>query len=339
VKRLGLSIFLSLGIQAILMGLGPTWFKFLPQPRPQLNLVTISLVTLQPKGDPKASRTEKPTGTIEKKAKSVEKKVPPPPKAVVKPVPAKPVVPKQAVKPVAPLPKPIPPQKKIASKQEAAAKPVIPPLKTIPRQTAKKRLKPEKKQIPKKIKPKKSLKKMTKKPPKAAPVKEVAKIKSIDTPKPVIKTENTPKKATDRPQEKAPSDSVKPTTQTKPQNTSGKEPASEDTPPKESVTVATKGDTSVSAGLIMAKPLYRKNPAPNYPRRARRKGYEGNVILEVLVDEKGNVMELKVFKTSGYKSLDKSALSSVRKWLFEPGTRNGKTAKMWVRVPIRFKLN
>jgi protein TonB len=103
--------------------------------------------------------------------------------------------------------------------------------------------------------------------------------------------------------------------------------------------MANKGDPSASTGMIMARPLYRKNPPPNYPRRARRKGYEGNVILEVLVDEQGNVMELKLFKSSGYKSLDQSALSSVRKWLFQPGTRNGKAAQMWVRVPIRFKLN
>jgi protein TonB len=107
---------------------------------------------------------------------------------------------------------------------------------------------------------------------------------------------------------------------------------------KESVTLATRGDPSANAGLVMAKPLYRKNPTPNYPRRARRKGYQGNVILEVLVDEKGNVRDLKVFKSSGYESLDRSALTSVRKWLFEPGTRNGQTAKMWVRVPIRFQL-
>ncbi|MGD9363868.1 MAG: hypothetical protein PVH85_33710, partial [Desulfobacterales bacterium] len=50
---------------------------------------------------------------------------------------------------------------------------------------------------------------------------------------------------------------------------------------KESVTLATRGDPSANAGLVMAKPLYRKNPTPNYPRRARRKGYQGNVILEV----------------------------------------------------------
>ena len=166
---------------------------------------------------------------------------------------------------------------------------------------------------------------MTKKPHKAIPPKEVAKIKPIATPKPLKRADTPVKKTTSPPQKKAPSD--------------GKDPALVDTPPTEAVTVATKGEPSVSAGLIMAKPLYLKNPAPSYPRGARRKGYEGNVILEVLVDEKGNVIELKVSESSGYKSLDKSALSSVRKWLFEPGTRNGKAAKMWVRVPIRFKLN
>jgi protein TonB len=325
VKRLGLSIFLSLGIHAVLLGLDTTWFKFLPQPTLQPSLVTISLEALQPKGDPKASKAEKPAAAIEKKAKLIEKKAPPPPEAVVKPV--------------APLPKPVPPQKHIASKKEPAAKPVITPLKTIPRQTAKKRLTPEKEERPKKIKPKKSLKKMTQKPQKAIPPEEVAKINPATSPKPLKRADAAGKKTASPPQKKAPSDTAKPQPQTKPQNTAEKEPASKDTPSKEAVTMAAKGDTSVSAGLIMARPLYRKNPAPNYPRRARRKGYEGNVILEVLVDEKGNVIELKVFESSGYNSLDKSALSSVRKWLFEPGTRNGKAARMWVRVPIRFKLN
>ncbi len=90
--------------------------------------------------------------------------------------------------------------------------------------------------------------------------------------------------------------------------------------------------------LIPARPMYLKNPPPHYPKRARRKGYEGTVILEVLVDERGSVDEIRVFKTSGYDLLDESAVSSVYKWAFEPGTRGGFVKKMWVRVPIRFKL-
>ncbi|MBW2435316.1 MAG: TonB family protein [Deltaproteobacteria bacterium] len=102
---------------------------------------------------------------------------------------------------------------------------------------------------------------------------------------------------------------------------------------------STKNNRSASAtALIMAKPLYRQNPAPAYPRRARRLGYEGIVMLKVLVDENGRVNDLVVLETSGYPILDRTALVSVKKWLFEPGTEGGIKKKMWVRVPIRFRL-
>ena len=98
-------------------------------------------------------------------------------------------------------------------------------------------------------------------------------------------------------------------------------------------------DNSASAtALTMARPLYRQNPAPSYPRKARRLGYEGIVMLKVLVDENGRVDDLMVVESSGYTILDHTALASVRKWLFEPGTEGGIKKKMWVRVPVRFRL-
>jgi protein TonB len=93
-----------------------------------------------------------------------------------------------------------------------------------------------------------------------------------------------------------------------------------------------------AAALTLAKPLYRQNPAPAYPQRARRMGYEGIVMLKVLVDENGRVDDLTVLESSGYPILDRTALASVRKWLFEPGTEGGNKKKMWVRVPVRFRL-
>ena len=67
-------------------------------------------------------------------------------------------------------------------------------------------------------------------------------------------------------------------------------------------------------------------------------GYEGLVMLKVLVDENGRVDDLEVLQSSGYAILDKAALSSVRKWMFVPGTEGGKKKKMWVKIPIRFEL-
>jgi TonB family protein len=98
-------------------------------------------------------------------------------------------------------------------------------------------------------------------------------------------------------------------------------------------------DNSASAtALTMAQPLYRQNPAPEYPHKARRMGYEGMVMLKVLVDENGQVDDLMVLESSGYPILDHTALTTVRKWLFEPGAEGGIKKKMWVRVPVRFQL-
>jgi periplasmic protein TonB len=87
-----------------------------------------------------------------------------------------------------------------------------------------------------------------------------------------------------------------------------------------------------------AKPAYRSNPSPKYPRIARIRGYQGNVLLDVLVKADGKVDDVKIFKSSGYPVLDRSARSTVKKWLFEPGRIGKRKVDMWVRVPIRFEL-
>ena len=90
--------------------------------------------------------------------------------------------------------------------------------------------------------------------------------------------------------------------------------------------------------LREAKPMYRTNPSPHYPRIARKRGYEGTVVLEVLVDPDGRVKDLQVFKSGGYAILDKAAVASVKDWLFEPGMRGDEKLEMWVKIPIRFQL-
>ena len=87
-----------------------------------------------------------------------------------------------------------------------------------------------------------------------------------------------------------------------------------------------------------ASPIYRSNPPPTYPRIARIRGYQGDIMLDVLVNKNGTVGDLKVIKSSGYPILDRAAKSSVKNWLFEPGMVGKEKFKMWVRVPIRFEL-
>ncbi|MFV9645086.1 MAG: TonB family protein [Desulfobacterales bacterium] len=87
-----------------------------------------------------------------------------------------------------------------------------------------------------------------------------------------------------------------------------------------------------------AAPLYRVNPPPEYPVMARKRGYKGTVVLEVLVEQNGRVGDLRLFASSGHSILDRSAMASVKGWLFEPGMKGNEKIDMWVRVPIRFEL-
>lgn len=87
-----------------------------------------------------------------------------------------------------------------------------------------------------------------------------------------------------------------------------------------------------------AFPLYKTNPIPKYPRVARRRGYQGTVVLSVFVNENGYVTNLWVFTSSGYRLLDNAAVKAVRNWDFEPGKKGTKKVAMWVKVPIRFRL-
>lgn len=87
-----------------------------------------------------------------------------------------------------------------------------------------------------------------------------------------------------------------------------------------------------------ALPIYDKNPSPEYPLIARRRGFQGTVVLEVMVDRNGRVGELRVLKSSGYKVLDRAASASVREWMFKPAIKGNEKIEMWVRVPVCFQL-
>lgn len=95
---------------------------------------------------------------------------------------------------------------------------------------------------------------------------------------------------------------------------------------------------SLSSWVRQAAPLYRRNPSPEYPMIARKRGYQGTVVLEVLVSREGRVKELSLSTSSGYPVLDQAALTSVKTWLFDPGTRGEEKVDMWVKVPVRFQL-
>ena len=93
-----------------------------------------------------------------------------------------------------------------------------------------------------------------------------------------------------------------------------------------------------TAGGTMAVPRYGENPPPPYPMIARRKGYEGVVLLSVEVLSNGRAGHVKIEKSTGYAVLDTSALKAVKEWKFEPARRMGTPVTVWVNVPVKFVL-
>jgi len=57
-------------------------------------------------------------------------------------------------------------------------------------------------------------------------------------------------------------------------------------------------------------------PLPKYPWICRKRRQEGRVTLSIKTDEKGQVVQAGIHKSSGYSSLDQAALSAVKIWVF-----------------------
>ncbi|MFQ5681665.1 MAG: energy transducer TonB [Candidatus Binatia bacterium] len=90
-------------------------------------------------------------------------------------------------------------------------------------------------------------------------------------------------------------------------------------------------------GLTQAGYEYWFNP--EYPKKARKEGWEGTTVLRVLVDEQGNSRRIQITRSSGFESLDQVAVKAVKRWHFHPAQRGAKPVPSWVKIPIVFRLN
>ena len=83
---------------------------------------------------------------------------------------------------------------------------------------------------------------------------------------------------------------------------------------------------------------YLENPAPEYPRLARRLGEQGTVLLEVYVTADGSPERIRLHKSSGSPRLDEAARETVKRWKFVPARQGDRPVGAWIVVPIRFVL-
>lgn len=77
---------------------------------------------------------------------------------------------------------------------------------------------------------------------------------------------------------------------------------------------------------------------PEYPEEELSNGIEGEVTLEVLVNEEGRVENAWTLSLIGPKSFERSSLRAIRQFIFQPPFREGKPVPMSIRFQINFKI-
>jgi TonB family protein len=87
---------------------------------------------------------------------------------------------------------------------------------------------------------------------------------------------------------------------------------------------------------IVAPRLLREVKA-DYTEEARRRGVEGEVLLEIVITRTGSVGDVKVLRRLD-SGLDQRAIQAVRQWQFAPATRQGAPVDVIVEVGVEFKL-
>ncbi|WP_246135601.1 energy transducer TonB, partial [Pararhodospirillum oryzae] len=77
---------------------------------------------------------------------------------------------------------------------------------------------------------------------------------------------------------------------------------------------------------------------PAYPAASRRAGERGVVLLALLIDPEGRVIDHRVERSSGFPRLDEAAVKALSQCRFEPGTVDGRREPTWAHLRYVWKL-
>jgi TonB family protein len=100
--------------------------------------------------------------------------------------------------------------------------------------------------------------------------------------------------------------------------------------------VVRQGDV-VEVSDLDTPPHVVRQSAPSYPPMALRQRAEATILVTALVDENGDVIDVKVLRGDKRFGFEDSALRAVRGTKFSAPIKDGKRVKSWFAVPIVFK--
>ena len=78
-------------------------------------------------------------------------------------------------------------------------------------------------------------------------------------------------------------------------------------------------------------------PDPEYTEKARKERQQGTVLIRMVVGSDGLPRDVEVYRSLSA-DLDESAVNTVKKWKFAPGTKDGEPVAVQIIVEISFHL-
>jgi protein TonB len=107
-------------------------------------------------------------------------------------------------------------------------------------------------------------------------------------------------------------------------------------PPPRPVGAALKAAPKQAA--IDAPPKLLKTIKPDYPKGARQRGEEGDVVLELAINARGGVDSVTVAASCGFPELDAAAARAASRAHFTPAKAGRTAIPSTARLTITFKL-
>jgi protein TonB len=87
------------------------------------------------------------------------------------------------------------------------------------------------------------------------------------------------------------------------------------------------------------KPVPRKQSAPEFPAKARQRGIQGFVKLNLFINDEGAVEKVRVLEAEPQGVFEESAIAAAQAWEFEPAEYNGNAVTGWFKRTVSFRLN
>jgi len=101
-------------------------------------------------------------------------------------------------------------------------------------------------------------------------------------------------------------------------------------------------DADAKSGVHLNEGVSRQavhKPKPPYPMMSKKLREQGLVVVRLCVNDQGIVGESSISRSSGFQSLDQSALKTLTQWRFTPTVVNGAiSSSQCFQTPVQFSL-